>query len=110
MIVYKESIPKLKEDKRNIRYCESLVDRHEMLVWLMGYMFSLVSIKFIKYTDLNKPLTTIYLSVGRVNPPRMSSDNDVRASPAADLIKRSRGDRRDNREVVGRPNHTREFF
>ncbi|XP_025414980.1 polycystin-2-like isoform X2 [Sipha flava] len=44
---------------------EYLVARHELLGQLTAYMFFLVCIKVIKYTDLNKSMTIIYLSVGR---------------------------------------------
>jgi len=66
VIAYKEPMSNLKDNRTSVKYYEGLVDRHEMLVVLMGYMFFLASLKFIKYTDLNRPLTVIYLSVGRV--------------------------------------------
>jgi hypothetical protein len=51
---------------------EYLVARHELLGQLTAYMFFLVCIKVIKYTDLNKSMTIIYLSVGRVKTRRNS--------------------------------------
>ncbi|XP_060854271.1 polycystin-2 isoform X2 [Rhopalosiphum padi] len=45
---------------------ECLVARHETLVQLTAYLFFLVCVKVIKYTDLNRSMTIVYLSVGRV--------------------------------------------
>ncbi|XP_060854268.1 polycystin-2 isoform X1 [Rhopalosiphum padi] len=44
---------------------ECLVARHETLVQLTAYLFFLVCVKVIKYTDLNRSMTIVYLSVGR---------------------------------------------
>lgn len=48
------------------KYFQYLVTRHETLVQLTAYVFFLVCVKIAKYTDLNKSMTTVYLSVGRV--------------------------------------------
>jgi len=74
MIVFKEksssggnpwkAISKTVTDRKSV---ERLVARHETLVQLTAYLFFLVCIKVIKYTDLNRSMTIVYLSVGRVN-------------------------------------------
>eukprot|EP00102_Acyrthosiphon_pisum_P011655 XP_008180466.2 PREDICTED: polycystin-2-like isoform X2 [Acyrthosiphon pisum] len=73
MIVFKEksssgsnpwnAIAKTVTDRKSV---EHLVARHESLVQLAAYLFFLVCIKVIKYTDLNRSMTIVYLSVGRV--------------------------------------------
>lgn len=58
------AIAKTVTDRKSV---EGLVARHETLVQLAAYLFFLVCIKVIKYTDLNRSMTIVYLSVGRVN-------------------------------------------
>lgn len=59
-----KAIAKTVTDRKSV---ELLVARHETLVQLTAYLFFLVCIKVIKYTDLNRSMTIVYLSVGRVN-------------------------------------------
>ncbi|VVC36763.1 Polycystic kidney disease type 2 protein,Polycystin cation channel, PKD1/PKD2 [Cinara cedri] len=48
-----------------MRFFEYLVTRHEILLQVTAYAFFLVCVKIIKYTDLNRTMTIVYLSVGR---------------------------------------------
>lgn len=47
-------------------FYERLITRHEMLTQITAFLTFLVSIKIVKYTDLNRPMTIMYLSVGKV--------------------------------------------
>ncbi|XP_050055561.1 polycystin-2-like [Aphis gossypii] len=72
MILFKErslsgSSPKsaIAKTVTNRMSVEFLVARHENLVTLTAYLFFFVCVKVIKYTDLNRSMTIVYLSVGR---------------------------------------------
>lgn len=74
MIVFKESSSSgsspesaIAKTVANRMSVEFLVARHETLVTLTAYLFFFVCVKVIKYTDLNRSMTIVYLSVGRVN-------------------------------------------
>lgn len=53
-------------DTTDHRSYKTLVIDHEKLVQFAAYTTFLVSVKIIKYTDLNRTMTVMYLSIGRV--------------------------------------------
>jgi len=77
MIVHGELLSAETENTTSIKYYNDVVDRHEMLVRLASYIMFLVSFKFVKYTDLNRSFTVIYLNVGKVK--KIPTENVARS-------------------------------